>query len=88
MNNRTNSFVRLVAVNAHIGLVPTVIYRRMALGVFPGSMLITPGLVGWYEADIDAWISNPLGWRAAAAPEPCHGFRREIKGGGPPLRGH
>ncbi len=69
----TASLLRLAAVKARTGLSRTTIYRRMELGTFPGSTRISPGLVGWYEADIDSWIADPMGWRAGAAPETHEG---------------
>lgn len=67
------SFLRLTAVKARTGLSRTTIYRRMEVGTFPHSIQISPGLVGWYEADIDSWVADPMGWRASTAPETPEG---------------
>lgn len=69
MTDGTISILRLAAVKARTGLSRTTIYRRMDAGTFPRSTQISPGLVGWYETDIDAWIADPMGWRAGAALE-------------------
>lgn len=73
MTDRTTSFLRLVAVRARTGLSRTTIYRRMEAGTFPHSVQISPGLVAWYEADIDSWVADPMGWTAGASPEPHEG---------------
>ncbi len=73
MTDGTVSFLRMNAVKARTGLGRTTIYRRMEAGTFPRSTQISPGLVGWYEADIDAWIADPMGWRAGATPETHEG---------------
>ncbi|WP_334182090.1 helix-turn-helix transcriptional regulator [Novosphingobium sp.] len=64
MTDATISILRLAAVKARTGLSRTTIYRRMDAGTFPRSTQISPGLVGWYEADIDSWVADPMGWRA------------------------
>ncbi|MBB3347356.1 AlpA family transcriptional regulator [Sphingomonas sp. BK069] len=62
-----DSLLRLTEVRARTALSRTTIYRRIAAGTFPASVPISDGLVAWYQADIDAWVANPMGWRAAAA---------------------
>lgn len=65
MTDRT--LLRLAAVKARTGLSRTTIYRRMDAGTFPRSIQISLGLVGWYEADIDGWVADPMGWRPRVA---------------------
>lgn len=69
----TTSLLRLTAVKARTGLSRTTIYRRMDAGTFPRPVPISAGLVGWYEADIDSWVADPMGWSASTAPEPHEG---------------
>lgn len=57
--------LRVADVKARTGLGRTTIYRRMAAGTFPRPVQISVGLVGWYEAVIDAWVADPMGWRPA-----------------------
>nr|WP_089221146.1 AlpA family phage regulatory protein [Sphingomonas laterariae] len=58
--------VRLPEVRERTGLSTATIYRKVASGDFPNRVQISTNVVGWYESQIDAWIANPAGWRAAA----------------------
>jgi prophage regulatory protein len=42
------------------------IYRGIAAGTFPKPIRLTPGghRVGWREADVEAWLNDPLGWHS------------------------
>ncbi|MYL97920.1 AlpA family phage regulatory protein [Novosphingobium sp. FGD1] len=66
VDRRRDNLLRLADVKARTGLARTTIYNRMKAGTFPPSLQISPGLVAWYESDIDAWVSDPMGWRSAA----------------------
>jgi prophage regulatory protein len=66
-DRRTDSLVRLHEVKRRTGLSRTTIYRRAAAGTFPKPEPISAGLVAWYESDINAWVADPMGWRAEAA---------------------
>lgn len=66
IDRRRDNLLRLADVKARTKLSRTTIYRRIAAGTFPPSHQISDGLVAWYESDIDAWVGNPMGWRAAA----------------------
>jgi prophage regulatory protein len=61
-----DSLLRLGDVKARTALSRSTIYRRIGAGTFPRPTQISDGLVAWYETDIDAWVANPMGWRAAA----------------------
>lgn len=61
-----DNLMRLAQVRARTALSRTTIYRRIEAGTFPRPTPISDGLVAWYESDIDAWVANPMGWRAAA----------------------
>lgn len=73
MTDGTVTLLRLSAVKGRTGLSRTTIYRRMEAGTFPRSIQISPGLVGWYETDIDGWVADPMGWRAGATFETSEG---------------
>lgn len=64
-DRRRDNLMRLAEVKARTKLSRTTIYRRIAAGTFPPSRPISVGLVAWYESDIDAWVADPMGWRAA-----------------------
>jgi prophage regulatory protein len=61
---RRDNLVRLLEVKGRTGLSRTTIYRRMGAGTFPKAEPLSPGMIAWYENDIDAWIENPMGWRS------------------------
>jgi prophage regulatory protein len=65
-DRRRDSLLRLADVKRRTGLSRTLIYRRIDKGTFPSSTPISDGLVAWYESDVDAWVADPMGWRAAA----------------------
>jgi len=61
-----DTLLRLPDVRARTKLSRATIYRKMAAGAFPPATPISKRMVAWYEADINAWVANPIGWRAAA----------------------
>lgn len=61
-----DNLLRLADVRARTRMSRATIYRKIAAGTFPASYQISAGLVAWYEADIDAWVANPMGWTRAA----------------------
>lgn len=63
-DRRRDNFVRLPTVKQRTGLSRTTIYRRMGAGTFPKAEPLSPGMIAWYESDIDAWVENPMGWRS------------------------
>lgn len=65
-DRRNDSLMRLTEVKKRTALSRTTIYRRIAVGTFPAAVPISDGLVAWYQSDIDAWVADPLGWKAAA----------------------
>jgi prophage regulatory protein len=66
VNHERDSLLRFAEVHGRTGLSRATIYRKIAGGTFPASIRISDGLVAWYESEINAWISNPMGWRKAA----------------------
>ncbi|WP_288804538.1 AlpA family phage regulatory protein [uncultured Novosphingobium sp.] len=63
-DRRHDNLLRLAEVKSRTGLSRTTLYKRMASGTFPNRVQISPGLVAWYESDIDDWVANPMGWCA------------------------
>lgn len=66
IDRRRDNLLRLTEVKARTGLARTTIYTRMKAKTFPAAIQISPGLVAWYESDIDRWVADPMGWSAAA----------------------
>jgi len=55
------TIIRKRAVKARTGLSDTTIWRREKAGQFPRRIQITEsGLVGWYEDEVDLWISDRI----------------------------
>jgi prophage regulatory protein len=53
-------FLRIDDVIATTGLSRTTIYRLLAAGDFPPKIALTIRCVGWWEADVSAWLSDRL----------------------------
>lgn len=63
---RRDNLLRIGEVRARTTLSSATIYRKIDKGTFPPSHRISEGLVAWYESDIDAWVADPMGYRAQA----------------------
>lgn len=48
-------FLRRAEVEARTGLPRSTIYQMISDGQFPKPVRLTPRIVGWIEAEIDAW---------------------------------
>jgi prophage regulatory protein len=59
-----DNLIRLREVMARVGMARSTIYNHMAAGSFPQAVRISKGLVAWHEGDINAWVADPMGWRA------------------------
>lgn len=66
IDRRHDSLLRIASVRARTGLSTATIYRRVADGTFPPRIQIGPKCVAWYESDIDAFVGDPMGYRAPA----------------------
>lgn len=64
-DRRRDTLLRLTDVTSRTSLSRTTIYNRMKAGTFPQCLRISTGLVAWYESEVDAWVLDPMGWRAA-----------------------
>lgn len=60
MQNQNNPtrILRLKEVAARVNLCKAMIYRLQAQGDFPKSIKLSQRATGWYEHDIEAWLSN------------------------------
>ena len=50
--------IRMVETTSKTGLSRASIYRLMSLGRFPRNVKLSERAMGWYEADIDAWLES------------------------------
>lgn len=56
--------IRLKTVLGRTGLSRSTIYRMITSGSFPRQRRIGIQATGWYQSDIEEWISNPSSYRA------------------------
>ncbi len=52
------------AVMALTGLSRQQLFVRRNAGTFPPGVTLSSGVLGWDQADVDAWIADPAGYRA------------------------
>jgi prophage regulatory protein len=57
--------IRLKTVLSRTGLSRSTIYRKITEGTFPAQLKISTNSAGWRESDINRWVADPVGWRAA-----------------------
>ncbi len=65
VDRRTDSLLRLKDVKKRTGLSIATVYRREAAKTFPAKVRLGPKSVAWYQSDIDAFVADPLNYRAA-----------------------
>lgn len=63
--HQPDRIVRMKTVLARTGLSKSTIYRKIAEGTFPARLKISINGAGWRESDINRWVADPAGWRAA-----------------------
>lgn len=65
--------LRRAEVQARTGLSRSSIYRGVQEGSFPKPVGLGPRMVGWVDAEIQAWIDARIESRAPTAqpPRPC-----------------
>lgn len=56
--------LRLGDVVQRTGLSRSEIYRRILAGAFPSPLKLARRIARWRAPDIDAWIADPVGYRA------------------------
>lgn len=59
--------IRLKTVLARTGLSRSTVYRMVANGSFPRQRRIGIQATGWYQSEVEKWISDPLGYHASDA---------------------
>lgn len=52
--------IRVDEVMARTGLSRTTLWRLERRGVFPARRQLSPGTVGWIEAEVEVWILSRL----------------------------
>ena len=61
----TQRTMRASAVAAKLGVCEATIWRWLSLGEFPKQVVLSPGVSGWFEHEIDAWLAEKARARAA-----------------------
>jgi prophage regulatory protein len=59
--------LRMPKVEVITSMSKTEIYRRIAKGLFPKGICIGPKHTAWRAGDVQAWLADPVGYRAPAA---------------------
>ena len=55
---KSGRFLRINEVVARVGLSKSSIYEMVKRGEFPAPVRIKVRAVGWWESDIDEWMSS------------------------------
>ncbi len=68
-------------VQALVGVSRTTAWRLQQTGSFPTSVALSPGRVGWWESELEAWRKNRerRRWRSPAVPRLTGAGRRSRK---------
>ena len=68
-------------VRALVGVSRTTAWRLQRTGGFPASVALSPGRVGWWESELEAWRKNRdrRRWRSSAVPRLTGTGRRSRK---------
>ena len=53
-------FLRLKTVIQRTGLSRSTIYRKIGEGTFPRQVRLAERCVGWREAHVEEWLSQPI----------------------------
>jgi prophage regulatory protein len=64
MTDTSNRFLRLNAVLDKTGLSRSTLYRKIGEGTFPKQVAISARCAAWLEADVEAWMLNPMSYEA------------------------
>jgi prophage regulatory protein len=64
VDRRGDSLLRIADVRRRTGLSVATVYRREAAKTFPSKVQLGPKSVAWYSSDIDAFVADPMGYRA------------------------
>ena len=52
--------LRIKTVLERTGLARSTLYRKIERGEFPRQVKISQRCAGWYEAQVDDWMRNPM----------------------------
>jgi len=66
--DKPERILRLKAVLDRTGLSRSTLYRKISQGSFPKQIAIADRCAGWRESAIEAWLTNPMTYRAADNP--------------------
>lgn len=69
-----DKLLRLPEVMSITGLSRATIYRQMQRGLFPQSILITSGAIGWRQSDVEKWIESRM---PTTSVDQVRGFKRK-----------
>lgn len=67
MTETPDRILRLPAVLSRTGLSRSTLYRKVQQGTFPKQIPISIRCAGWRESQINAWLKNPIFYRAEDA---------------------
>jgi len=64
-DRRGDCLLRIPEVRRRTDLSVATVYRRVEAKTFPAKVRLGPKSVAWYQSDIDAFVADPTGYRAA-----------------------
>ena len=56
--SKPERIIRLREVTARVGLSRSTIYEKISVGDFPAPVALGGRRVGWWEAEVDQWITS------------------------------
>lgn len=65
MSDQPDRILRIRTVLDRTGLTRSTLYRKMEAGTFPRQVVISTRCVGWREAAVGEWLTNPYFYKAA-----------------------
>ena len=63
-----HTILRLPTVKARTGLSRSTIYLRVSRGTFPAPVPLGGRVVGWIEAEVNAWLTARIAQRQPITP--------------------
>ena len=61
--------VRMPDVVTMTGMSRPTVYRMIKDGMFPASIKLSPGAVGWLRTEIEQWVADKLAVQRGLPPE-------------------
>jgi prophage regulatory protein len=65
MPDTPERILRIKAVLDRTGLTRSTLYRKIQDGTFPKQVRLSARCAGWHESAVNAWLNNPMLYRAA-----------------------